>query len=185
MVYWSDLYKELAQLIIDKLGQQPSPEILYIDLWHEQVNFLTEEHPFPTPAVFLEFNTLDVEDNGKKVQRLRTQVDLYLFYETFSDTYTNAIMQDDALSYLDLISKLNAIFHGTSGTNFFEMQKTGMKREDSGGAGNLYRLTFECDVHDYSAEKIYDDVDTADKELSIESTDSIPDPEGNNFKVEY
>lgn len=152
MVYWSELYKEIGQKIIDTL-----PEVKHVDLWHEQINYLTEELPFSTPAVFIEFNTLDATDIGEKVQHLTTQVDLHIFYETFSDTYMSAGMQEDALSYLELISKLNALFHGHSGVNYGTMSKTDMKREDTGGAGNLYRLSFVCEVHDYSAQMLYNE----------------------------
>ena len=32
-----------------------TPGIEHIDMWHEQVSFLDEEHPFSSPAVFIEF----------------------------------------------------------------------------------------------------------------------------------
>ena len=54
MQYWTDLYLELANKIKDNLQQ-----IEWIDLWHEQVGYLTEELPFPTPAVFISFNLLN------------------------------------------------------------------------------------------------------------------------------
>lgn len=152
MIYWSEIYKEIGQRIMDNL-----PEVQFIDLWHEQVSYLTEELPFPCPAVFIEFNALSVEDTGNRAQLIKTQVDLHLFYETFSDTYMSAIMQDNALEYLNIMTKLNALFHASIGENYGAMRKTDLKREDSGGAGNLYRISFECDVYDYSAEELYNE----------------------------
>ena len=76
---WTDCYKELVEIIRGKnefLASIPdeyselreqmenTPEIEHIDMWHEQVSFLDEEHPFPSPAVFIEFNTLGIEDEG-------------------------------------------------------------------------------------------------------------------------
>lgn len=167
---WTDIYKELAEVIIRKneyLASIPDeyaelrerlmavPDVQHIDLWHEQVNYLTEEHSFPCPAVFFEFNTLGVDDNGKLVQLLNTQVDLHVFWETFDDTYVGAVMQEEALQFMDLLTLLNMLFHGRSGTHFNTLRKTGISREETGGAGNLYRITFECQVHDYSAQELY------------------------------
>lgn len=78
MQFWTDLYKELATKITDNI-----PEVRWVDLWHNQVNFLEEEHPFPTPAVFLSFRSRELEDAGKKVQKVNLQVDFFLYYETF------------------------------------------------------------------------------------------------------
>ena len=109
---WTDCYKELVEIIRSKDGflasipdeyselrerMENTPEIEHIDMWHEQVSFLDEEHPFSSPAVFIEFNTLGIEDEGLLVQRLHTQIDFRLFYETFSDTCEGAEKQEGAL----------------------------------------------------------------------------------------
>ena len=57
------------------------------------MDYLSEEHPFATPAVFFGFTTLNVADNGELMQTTDLQVDIYVFYETFSDTYNGAKMQ--------------------------------------------------------------------------------------------
>ncbi|NCB67429.1 MAG: hypothetical protein EOM47_01100 [Bacteroidia bacterium] len=146
MQYWTDLYLELANKIKDNLQQ-----IEWIDLWHEQVGYLTEELPFPTPAVFISFNLLNTDDKGLKGQLCNTQVDFYLFYETFSDTYLGSVNQDTATGFLNKLTELHKLFHATSGTNYFEMRRVGMNREDSGNAGNLYKISFQCIVDDMSA----------------------------------
>ena len=63
---WTDCYKELVEIIRSKdefLASIPdeyselrermenTPGIEHIDMWHEQVSFLDEEHPFSSPAV--------------------------------------------------------------------------------------------------------------------------------------
>ena len=62
---WTDCYKELVEIIRNKDGflasipdeyselrerMENTPEIEHIDMWHEQVSFLDEEHPFSSPA---------------------------------------------------------------------------------------------------------------------------------------
>lgn len=169
MEYWTDLYNEIA----DRIGEH-LPEIEWIDLWHEQVNYLTEELPFPVPAVFIAFNTIATDDRGGLVQDCDTQIDLYLFYETFSDTYVGSANRESALRFLDQLTRLHALFHGKSGRTFSAMRRTDMRHEESGGAGNLYRISFQCLVVDYSAEHIFTENTNPAADLDITKTNTIP-----------
>ncbi|CDF80585.1 conserved hypothetical protein [Formosa agariphila KMM 3901] len=162
---WKSLYKEHATLLTDK-----ATAVRWIDLWHNQVNFLTTEHPFPTPAVFLSYRTLSTVDVSNKVQNVRVQVDVYLYYETFADTYRDSFNQDSALNFIDLMDTINAAFHGSEGENYSSMRRLGFAPVDTGNAGNLYRISYECTLMDYSAVKAYDDHEI--KDLAIEQNDT-------------
>lgn len=164
MENWKDLYIEIADKIKDKM-----PLIRWVDLWHNQVNFLTEEHPFTTPAIFLRFRTLQTNDMGDTQQEVNLQVDFYLYYETFLDTYQGGVNQGSALEFLDLMEAIHGNFHGTSGENYSAMRRTGFNDEDTGGAGNLYRVTFTCLLQDLSAQKYYEESDEIDFELLKEN----------------
>lgn len=152
MEAWIDLYQELAERINNKI-----PEISWVDLWHEQVNYLTDELPFPTPAVFIAFNTNNCGDLGELIQECDTQIDFYLFFETFGDTYQGSYNQDSATEYLRLLTKLHTCFHGISGENHQTMRRVDMRREDSGGSGNLYRISFNCNLADASSQKEFNE----------------------------
>jgi len=143
---WKELYTELAEKITNNL-----PAVQWVDLWHEQVQYLTSELPFPVPAVFIGFQILDIEDKSEKIQNCNTQVDIYLFYETFSDTYVGAYNQASALDYLNSLNDIHALLHGESGSSYSSMRRIDMKREESGGSGNLYRISFACLVEDAGA----------------------------------
>lgn len=171
MEYWTDLYKEISQRILDNL-----PEIAWVDLWHEQVNYLTEELPFPVPAVFLAFDTIQTDDRGKLIQDCDTQIDMYLFYETFSDTYSGSLNQNSALDFLNQLTRLHALFHGKSGRTFNAMRRVGLRREDSDSAGNLYRISFQCLITDYSAEHLFNETQKQDAEVTL-SPQHLPSPE--------
>ena len=90
MENWKDLYTELAE----RASQIETLE--WVDLWHNQINFMGEEHPFPTPALFLDFRILNAEDQGEHNQEATVQIGMYFYYETFLDTFQNAYNQDDA-----------------------------------------------------------------------------------------
>lgn len=163
MEYWTNLYEEIADRINKHI-----PEVEWIDLWHEQVSFLTSELPFSTPAVFVSFSTISTDDRGLLVQDCDTQVDLYMFYETFSDTYFGSVNKDRAIDYLNTLTRLHALFHGKDGVAFSSMRRVDMRREESGGAGNLYRISFQCLVTDYSAAKLFVETENPAAELQIE-----------------
>ncbi|WP_147439122.1 hypothetical protein [Faecalibacter macacae] len=161
MQNWKDLYLELS----DKINENLS-DIRWIDLWHNQVNFLETEHPFPTPAVFLAFRSKAIDDVGNNVQNLTLQVDVYLYFETFSDTFRGSHNQESALDFLTNLNDIYALLQGSSGENYSNMRRTDIHPVDTGNAGNLYRQVFECVLMDYAACKIYDD--TTATELIID-----------------
>ena len=163
MENWQDLYTELATKIQEKI-----PEINWIDLWSNQVNFLSSEHPFQTPAVFLSFRSLQTQDLGEKQQEVNLQVDFYLFFETFLDSFHGAYNQQSALDFLKLMDALHGNFHGTAGENYTAMRRVGFNAEDTGGSGNLYRITFSCLLQDTSAMKYYEEVNDLDFEVDKE-----------------
>ena len=141
MEHWQDLYIELAERISEKL-----PEIQWIDLWHNQVGFLADEHPFGTPAVFIGFRSAQINDIGE----------LSLYYETFLDTFKGAYNQEGALEFTKSLDALFGNFHGTSGRNYSSMRRIAFAPVDTGTAGNLYQVTFECKLNDSSAMKYYE-----------------------------
>lgn len=163
-----EVYKEICTKITENI-----PEVKWIDLWHNQVSFLDQEHQFPAPAVFLAFRIISVMDTGNKGQKLVIQVDMYLFYETFADTYNGSWNQDDALDFLDNIGNLHRVFHGSAGATYSNMRRIGMSSVDTGTAQNLYLQPFSCEVIDYGASKEYDTADIED----IEITQAAPAPE--------
>lgn len=151
MSTWKDLYTEIAEKIT-----QHAPEVQWVDLWHNQVSFMAEEHPFPTPSVFLDFRILNTTGMGGHHQHLEVQVGMYLFCETFLDTFKDAYNQEDALAYLTLLTQLQECFHGSNGNHYSEMTRTGLQPIDTGTAGNLYLITFSCGVVDTAAAVVED-----------------------------
>lgn len=186
---WCNIYKELSARIMDMRRMLDSmedlspelanelaevPDVRYIDLWHEQTDNLEEESLFPTPSVFIGFNTLDISDIGILAQDIDLQIDLYVFWETYSDTYNEAVMQEDALKYLNLLTLLGMMLHGKSGKYFGTLRRTHVGRVESGGAGNLYRISFECKIRDYTTMEQSSQVDMKNREISI-SVGGIPE----------
>ncbi|MBX7204164.1 MAG: hypothetical protein K1X81_01955 [Bacteroidia bacterium] len=170
MQNWKDLYLEIA----DKLAEIEG--IKWVDLWHNQITFLDDEHEFPTPAIFLAFRTIATEDAGQKLQTIRLQVEAYLYYETFADTYKDSVNQDSALAFLEHLNSIYAKLHATTGDNYSEMRRTGFNPVDTGGAGNLYLTMFECNLVDAAAFVEYEQ--SEELEVTPEKPDEpLPDAE--------
>lgn len=146
MQNFKQLYVEMAAKI------SAIDAVRWIDLWNSQVYNLEQQHPFPAPAVFLAFRANNMADMGDKVQNVKMQVDVFLFYETFADTYNGSYNQADALAFLDIIDELNKMLHGSSGTQYSSMRRVSFSPLDTGGAGNLYSITYNCELVDYSAQ---------------------------------
>lgn len=179
---YTELFKELSNIVQNRLEfienipddyaelrerLEALPDFQHIDLWHEQVDYLSEEHPFPTPAIFFEFNTLEIDDAGELMQNANLQVDMHIFWETFSDTYEGATMQEEALQYLDLLLLVGLMFHGRNGKNFHQMRRSGTNREESGGSGNLYRISFQTNVSEFSGLNLKQIVQDEEREVGV------------------
>lgn len=147
MQNWKDLYLELANKITTNIAA-----IKWVDLWHNQINFLQEEYEFPSPAVFFAFRSNKIDDAGQKVQQINLQVDVFLFFETYADTHNGSINQADALAFLQAFDNINKTLHASSGTNYSSMRRIGFGPVDTGGSGNLYQVIYECLLTDYSVD---------------------------------
>jgi hypothetical protein len=158
---WQDLYKELAQILSDKV-----PGTNWVDLWHNQINFLSDEHLFTAPAAFISFRMISPEDKGDNIQDANVQVDIYYFFETFADTFEGSFNQSDALDYLNALTDIHKALHGTSGETYSSMRRMAMAPVDTGSAGNLYRISFTCLVTDISAANVRDEATPGELTIS-------------------
>lgn len=180
MENWQNLYIELANKLSADLNEQEAEiysqlntiigyenksPIRWLDLWHNQVNFLEEELEFPTPAVFLSFRSGQVKDLGEKIQEMTLQIDCYLFYETFANTFTGSFNQEDALRFIGILDFINSRMHATNGENYSSMRKIAFAPEDTGNAGNLYRITFDCIIQDATAAKLMEEIEIESFEI--------------------
>jgi hypothetical protein len=159
MENFKEIYKELATNLSEIDG------VKWVDLWNSQVYNLEGEHPFPAPAVFLAFRSQLMENAGIKIQKVKMQIDVFLFFETFADTYHESWNQTEALKYLDILDQINFKLHGSSGATYTGMSRISFSPVDTGGAGNLYNLVYECTVIDYSAVKPLEDGTFADMNI--------------------
>ncbi len=176
---YTALYLELCTKVQNNIS-----EIEWQDLWHNQIGFLEDEHPFPTPALFYAIRILDTEDLQEGVQDCNVQIDMYHYFETFNDTYHGSYNQESALAFLENCKKVYQLFHNTNGETYSNMRRVGFDPVDTGNAGNLYRQSFQCKLRDLSAIKrfngvIPEEVDVTKGTIAVpvsESSYKLPTP---------
>ena len=83
----------------------PQPLFRHFDLWNRQVEFVEQETPFQTPAVFVEFAPLQWRQMLRQVQDADLTVRLHIVTPWYANTAAyiqNQEVRDTALAYLDL-----------------------------------------------------------------------------------
>lgn len=150
MEFWEGLYIELAQKI-----QAAMPEILWVDMWHNQTDFLDEnlELPFPMPAVFIDFDADEISTLPGGVQDIEGTITFYLAVDCLADTYQGSVNQESALEFTRLMGKLHKAMQGSEGEHYSDLNRTGFVSVESGGNPIVKGQSFYVLIRDYSAVK--------------------------------
>ncbi|MBR6905214.1 MAG: hypothetical protein IKN32_10230 [Bacteroidales bacterium] len=116
------LYLELEKKLLAINDEQPKPRPVFkhCDLWNRQVEFLEQETPFQTPAVFVEFpEEIQWRTDGQHIQDADLTIRLHIVTPWYANTAANVIDSDvraTALAYLDIPTVLFRQLHGQHGT---------------------------------------------------------------------
>ena len=114
------LYLTLEQKLLAITDEQENPQPLFkhCDLWNRQVEFLEQETPFQTPAVFVEFEPLQWRTDGRHIQDADLTVRLHIVTPWHANTASDILNPDvraTALAYLDIPTALFRQLHGRHG----------------------------------------------------------------------
>ena len=124
----ANIYKALVDKLKAYTDTEGNQVFKHFDLWNEQVDFIEDETPFETPAVFVEFQTINWSDTMQQVQRGTLPVRLHIVTEWKGSTNDGSIYQEQALKRLNLVDGLAShLFnwkHGRDGVNIQRMQRS-------------------------------------------------------------
>lgn len=115
--------KQIFQAICTRLTERV-PDIQFIDLWNNNVQMLNGGAVWPLPAVFVEFEPIEWRQQGGGARRGDVAVRLHLVTRAVSTHGSKDPKMPDALSFLDLIDRINAAMQGLRGNNFSGFQLT-------------------------------------------------------------
>lgn len=93
---------------------RPTPFFKHFDLWNQQVEFLEQETPFNTPAVFVEFDPINWKTTGGKLQEAEITIKLHIVTPWYANTPANTPSEQrtQALEYLTIPSLVVAAMQG-------------------------------------------------------------------------
>ena len=122
------IYKALVEKLKAYTDAEGNQVFKHFDLWNEQVEFIEDEAPFETPAVFIEFRSINWGDTMQNVQRGTIPVRLHIVTEWKGATNDGSIYQERALKRLDLVDGLASHLynwsHNEDGTNVQRVQRS-------------------------------------------------------------
>lgn len=100
---YTSLMERLKQLK-DEAGQ---PAVKHYDLWNEQVEFIEQEAPFATPAVFVEFRPVQWTTLGGQVQQADLTVRLHIVTPWQGSAAEGSLYQEQSLRRFDLLDRID------------------------------------------------------------------------------
>jgi len=106
------LYLAIEQRLMAIKDDNNQQFFQHFDLWNQQVEFLEQETPFLTPAVFVEFDPMVWRTTGHKIQEAEITVKLHIVTPWYANTPANTPSEQrtQALEYLTIPSRvLNAM----------------------------------------------------------------------------
>jgi hypothetical protein len=115
--------KQIFQAICARLSERV-PEIMFIDLWNNNVAVLSGGAVWPMPAVFVEFETIEWRQQNNGARRGNVAVRLHLVTRAVNTHGHNDVRASEALAFFDLIDRINTAMQGLRGDNFSGFQLT-------------------------------------------------------------
>jgi hypothetical protein len=96
------------------------PAILHFDLWNNNMMYIAENEPFRTPAVFVEFGTIEWRHQGRGIRDAAVTAVLHVITQRNAPTSDELHYVDVSLEFFDLLTGINARLHGhTSSDGLF------------------------------------------------------------------
>lgn len=156
-----NLYLAIEQKLLAVTDEQQDPQPLFhhCDLWNRQVEFIEQETPFQTPAVFVEFpDEIQWKTDGQHIQDADLTVRLHIVTPWYANTASNVIDSDvraTALAYLDIPTVLFRQLHGQHGT-----VEDNSDPQNPKVIGNFNALTRTASRVNHDHERFVDSVET-------------------------
>lgn len=102
----ANVYKALVEKLKEYTDAEGKQVFKHFDLWNEQVEFIEDETPFETPAVFIEFQSINWNNTMQRVQRAQFPVRLHIVNEYMGSESDGSMYQEQALERLDIVDGL-------------------------------------------------------------------------------
>ena len=138
----------IYKAIKTKLKASNAYNMEWIDIWKAQVGTSKEKkYPFNFPAAFISTRRINWSDMVGNVKEGTTQIEVFLFFDKYQDTFDGATDEDDSLLINDTVEQVANDLHWIETDPFKEL--TEVADEDLTTAYNrpAFKLTFETIIY--------------------------------------
>jgi hypothetical protein len=106
------IYLSIVEKLKEIKDESDQPVIRHFDVWNNNLVYIKEEQPFYTPAVLIEFQTLEWHHQGNGVRDAAVTVILHVLTQHNAPTSNELDYEDQALRFFDLLTEINRCLHG-------------------------------------------------------------------------
>jgi hypothetical protein len=114
--------KSIYLAVIERLKQIKDADgiskIKHFDLWNHNVEFIEQETAFETPAVFIEFGTIEWATLAGGLQQANVIVSLHIVTRYKGAASDGSVDQAEAISHFDLLDEIGRYIFGLKGEGF-------------------------------------------------------------------
>jgi hypothetical protein len=137
--------KQIYSFISGRLLAMAGEPVKHIDIWNNQVAFIEEEQPFPTPAVFIEFQPINWRFQGGAVREAQVSIDLHVVTDSRTGRWS------DVIEVFDLLDAINRQLHGAHTDGIDDLTALTSTTDNLFGELMHNIETYTCHVLDTSA----------------------------------
>lgn len=125
-------------------------KIAWYDLWNNQPNNMDKEDPFPYPAVFFDFGTINWREVQYGVQEGDCTLRIIVVQDDYANSDDSSNNQASALSVLDLLQDINKALNGYSSTHLRRLVRTASTIDSDHDASRIDIIEYQCTMLDCS-----------------------------------
>ncbi len=140
--------------------------IEYFSLWNNDLYSLEKRGVFATPAVFVEFGTIEWSQLQNRARGADLQVRLHIVTKSYATAEDGNPYQDLSLEHLELIEKIDATLQGFQGEGFNHFMLTESVPDHDHTELLHHEECFITHITDFSAQKLQERIPVAQLKIS-------------------
>ncbi len=143
------LYTSLTNHLKKLTDTEGDQLIKHIDLWNEQVEFIEQETPFATPAIFIEFLPFNWQTLGGNAQRCSPTIRFHIIQSYKGSEADGSIFRNDALERFTVLDAIDNHMKGFEAMTEDKKKTITMWQRSSSSTNHNHEELIE-DITDYT-----------------------------------
>lgn len=143
------LYTSLTEHLKKLTDTDGNPVIKHIDLWNEQVEFIEQETPFATPAIFIELMPFNWQTLGGNAQRCNPTIRFHIIQQYKGSEADGSMFRTDALERFTVLDAIDSHMKGFTAMTEDSKKTITMWQRSSSSTNHNHEELIE-DITDYT-----------------------------------